>query len=662
MSDQTLKRQATRLGLQVNWKDAQGHRRRVSVDTLRRLVPLLESKAGSGAPSLLVTETGVSTPLPTNGAKNGDNEPTFSLILEDGRQIEGRLRRARDGKLHLPRIAHAGYHTLSTGRQEFILAIAPRQAPPITERGWGLTTQIYSLRAQNDGGIGHLGAVADLAKRAGTAGADALLLSPTHAMFASNSAQYSPYSPSSRQFFNVLLADPACTFDTATLQAARKHAHLNPEELHQLETAPLIDWPRAGHLHLKLLRALYDLHIAPAPPVDFTEFIRAGGMELQQHAIFEVLHAQSARRGPRGGDWRLWPIAIRSPGSPETAHFAHEMMREIDFHRFLQWITSRSLLAAQECARKSGMRIGLIGDLAVGVDPAGSECWMHQGEHLSEISIGAPPDALSRSGQNWGLTTFSPHGLRANGYRGFIAMLRANLPHMGGLRIDHVMGLRRLWIIPKGGGPEDGAYLTYPSADLMRLSTLEASRANAVLIGEDLGTVEPAFRRDMIRHGLTGMNVLPFQRDADGTFLTCKQWSRTAVAMTTTHDLPPLARWWQGLDLARTDTASQTERATERTALWTAVTDRPAPEPPVSATGAATFVDRAISFVADTPCPLALVPLEDLAGLNEQPNVPGTTTSHPNWRQRYPAPARTLLARRGAKKHLSILQTVRPRT
>ncbi|MBV1835799.1 4-alpha-glucanotransferase [Acetobacter estunensis] len=662
MSDQTLTRQATRLGLQVNWMDAQGHRRRVSVDTLRRLVPLLESKAGSGTPSLLVTETGASTSIPINGTKNTDAAPAFAVALEDGRRIEGRLRRARNGKFHLPRIIDAGYHTLTVANREFTLAVAPRQAPPIVGRGWGLAVQVYSLRSQGDGGIGHLGAVADLAKRTGTAEADALLLSPTHAMFASNPAQYSPYSPSSRQFFNVLLADPSCTFDTATLQAARKHARLNLEELHQLETASLIDWPRAGHLRLKLLRALYDLHIAPAPPADFTEFIHTGGIELQRHAIFETLHTQSTQRGPRGGDWRLWPLSVRNPTSPETAHFAHEMMREIDFHRFLQWIASRSLLAAQDNAHKSGMRIGLIADLAVGVDPAGSECWAHQGEHLTEISIGAPPDALSRAGQNWGLTTFSPHGLHANGYQGFIAMLRANLAHVGGLRIDHVMGLRRLWIIPKGEGPEEGAYLTYPSADLMRLATLEASRANAVLIGEALGTVEPAFRKDMIRHGLTGMNVLPFQRDSEGAFLPCRQWSRTAVAMTTTHDLPPLARWWQGLDLATTDVSSQIQRGAERTALWTAVAGRTVPEPPSSPTGAATFVDRAVSFVADTPCPLAIVPLEDLAGLNEQPNVPGTTTSHPNWRQRYPVPARTLLARRGTKKRLTLLKTSRPRS
>ncbi|NHN89010.1 4-alpha-glucanotransferase [Acetobacter conturbans] len=672
MSEQRLARQAARVGLQVNWQDAQGCKRRVSADTLHRLIPLLEAIPGpSGTPSMLVTEVGLATPIPLHGkshAKETATSPPFVLTLEDGRRIEGRLRVNRDGCLVLPHVTETGYHTLAFGAQEIPVAVAPAKAPPIPHRSWGVAAQIYGLRTRGDGGIGHLGAVGDLARRIGKAGGDALMLSPMHAMFTARADHYSPYSPSNRMFLNILLADPGCLFDSATILAACKQARIKATDLHRLETAALTDWPHAAPLRLKLFRALYDHHIAGSPPKSFTTFVNTGGTPLLCHAIFEALHAQALLRGPRGGDWRLWPLPLRRPDTPEVSRFARDMGVEIDFHRFLQWLARCSLQSAHNEAHKGGMRVGLIGDLAVGVDPTGSECWCHQDNHLTEISIGAPPDALSPTGQNWGLTTFSPRALVASGYHSFIAMLRANFAHVDGLRIDHVMEFERLWIIPRGGSSDDGAYLSYPRTDLLRLAALEASRAHAILIGEDLGTVDPSFREDMAHHGLAGMNVLPFQRDAAGAFIPASQWSKTAVGLTTTHDLPPLARWWQGMDLQPTRNTTSTEpetpqavRAHDRCALWGVMTKGMAKEPAPSTAGTAAFVDRAVEFVAETPCPLVVLPLEDLAVLTQQPNVPGTTTTHPNWQHRYPAPARALLARRGVSRRLTILSTARPR-
>ncbi|NHO34016.1 4-alpha-glucanotransferase [Acetobacter sp. LMG 1636] len=715
-----LIKQAAFAGLKVRWRDARGKARRVSPESLRRLLAVLDSPDGASLPevmpAMIVTDEGKVTRLPTEGREGlpgiaAETTVRFVLTLENGLKTEGKLKRARDGTLLIPAVKTPGYHQIAIGDQATVLAVAPARCPAVsgftgreTPRCWGLAAQIYGLRHQGDGGIGHFGAVGELARVSGRAGADALMLSPVHAMFAARPQQYSPYSPSSRLFLNVLLADPHSVFDTMTIRAAMRRARISQNITECLETQDLVDWPTAAKFRLKLLRTLYDSYISHPESGDFTAFVQSGGNSLQNHAVFEALHAKEVQRGPGGGDWRLWPEPIRSPHTPEVERFVCDMAVEIGFHKFLQWIAARSLQSANIESRKGGMKIGLIGDLAVGVDPAGSECWSGQTDHLIGLSIGAPPDALSQAGQNWGLTTYSPRALRTTGYRAFIEILRAGFSHGGGMRIDHVMGIERLWVIPDGGGAEDGAYLTYPRDDMLRLMALEATRANAVVIGEDLGTVEPAFRKAAIQHGLMGMNVLPFQRDTTGAFLASDKWSETSVAMTTTHDLPTIAGWWQGTDIAwreklgqiRSDNDKekvQAERERDRTALWTSLQTEPdntttvmdyrhpvtarsrkeaadktvtasvgiQAEPSSSECGAKTVVDRVIRLVAHTDCPMAIVPLEDLLGLAEQPNIPGTISGHPNWRRRYPAATKALLARVSVTRRLATLRAERPR-
>jgi 4-alpha-glucanotransferase len=320
------------------------------------------------------------------------------------------------------------------------------------------------------------------------------------------------------------------------------------------------------------------------------------------------------------------------------------------------------------------MPIGLIADLAVGTDGGGSHAWSRQREILPDLSVGAPPDVFSPLGQDWGLTAFSPLEMRADGFTAFRELLRAAFRNSGGVRVDHVMGLQRLWVVPRGAGPQDGAYLRYPLDDLLRLLALESLRHRSIVIGEDLGTLPHGFHDRMDAAGILGMRVLWFEQEPDGRFRPPRNWSPMAAAMTTTHDLPTVVGWWCGHDIdwrerlslfPEADTAAKERerRQADRNALWTtflesgaATTDQPGPDQ----TGP--VVDAALKHVGSAACRLAILPVEDALALPEQPNLPGTTDGHPNWRHRLPGNAATLLEDAEVARRLEAFALARPRT
>ena len=355
------------------------------------------------------------------------------------------------------------------------------------------------------------------------------------------------------------------------------------------------------------------------------------------------------------------------------AAFAAAQAVEVDFHLFLQWLADRSLAHAQGAAKAAGMAIGLISDLAVGMDAGGSHAWSRPDDLLHGLGVGAPPDLFQPQGQDWGLAAFSPAALRRSGYDAFLSTLRAAMRHAGGVRIDHAMGLRRLWLTPHGASPTEGAYLQYPFEDMLRLIVLESSRAQAIVVGEDLGTVPAGFRETTTAAGMAGMRVLWFERDARNAFQPPQAWSADAMAMTSTHDLPTVAGWWRERDidwmqqLARKSRHADTSqeraaREVDRQALWTACLEAGVAEgaqPPPSGEQAA--VDAALGYVAASACELAIVPLEDVLGEIEQPNLPGTTDEHPNWRRRLSAPSDVLFQEPWAKRRLEVLNRARPR-
>ncbi|HEY0178802.1 MAG TPA: 4-alpha-glucanotransferase, partial [Dokdonella sp.] len=586
----------------------------------------------------------------------------FRVDVEGGATLDGRI--GGDGRLALPRL-DPGYHRLHVGGTLRTIAAVPRRCfaldeiAPARAKRWGLAAQIYALRRNGDDGVGDFGALAELAAASGRAGADALAISPVHAMFAAAPERRSPYSPSSRRFLNALLIDPAERFGAGPVAAAAQALGLDAAPA----PADLVDWPGAARRKLALLRELYRAHAGRDAALDaeLDAFRTQRGAALARHARFEALHAR--HRGAGRDDWRRWPARER------TATHADRDDAEAGFHVFLQWLAERGLAHAQRSARAAGLAIGLIADLAVGSDPAGSDAWALGDAMLRGVTVGAPPDAFTPLGQNWGLTTFSPAALRADGYAGFLAALRAAMRHAGGVRIDHVMSLMRLWLVPDGADARDGAYVDYPFDALLGLVALESRRRRCIVVGEDLGVVPDGFRAALRRAGVLGLDVLWFMRGAG--FRAPQRWRRDAVAMTTTHDLPTLAGWWRGADVDLREriglyddasaAAERAQRARDRRALARAIRAALPDAAPDARADAAEFVDAAVAFVGASRCALALLPLEDACALDAQPNLPGTVHEYPNWCRRLPAPAPRLLARTRVRRRLRALAAARRR-
>jgi len=689
MGDDSLRALATAAGISVEWTDARGERRLVSPETLRAMLAAMavdcggdaevaesrrrisdELTYGSAPPPLITAEAGSLVRLPFQAPEGARALIEFEL----GGSLEAPIEIDAHGAFLKP-VSRQGYHRLLVGDRAATLAVAPRQCWTMGDvapgaRLWGLTAQIHALRRGQDGGIGDFGAVADLASSAARHGADTLSLSPTHALFAADDNHFTPYSPSSRLFHNVLLADPAATFDAARVSRARERCAATGE-LAQLESLDLIDWPRAARARKAMLRVLFDSFrecelTKPAHPlaVDFARFKAAGGAALELHATFEALHAKQFSRDHTKWHWRSWPAELRDKASPIVKGFAASNAPEVGLHIFSQWLAERSLARAQGAALAAGMRVGLVSDIAVGMNDGGSQAWSNPNDLLLGLSIGAPPDPLAPRGQNWGLTTFAPRALAAAGYAPFIATLRAALRHAGGVRIDHVMGLSRLWLTPDGMESADGAYLAYPETDLLRLIALESRRHRAIVIGEDLGVVPYGLRERLAAAGAQGIRVLQFERHHGG-FNPPEWYPANAAATTSTHDTATMAGWWNGADLTARARLAQLppgqslesaalERDADRISLWTALrtanaTAQDAPPPPNEPAAA---VDAAVAFLARAPANLALLPLDDALCLLEQPNLPGTINEYPNWRRRYPGNAKDCLDQPAVERRL----------
>ena len=684
MSDDDIRELARAAGLAETWTDALGISQQVSIDSLRRILDALglpaatsgdiEASRGKLAPPktlppLVTMKAGSRLTLPgrAGGAARGQ------LTYDDGSVATLRFS-MRGDRLVGPALDRIGYHRLEFGDRQMTVAVAPPRCVTIEDRAqskhlWGVAAQIYSLRRPRDGGIGDATAVRELAEAAARHGADAIALSPVHSLFAADPGRYGPYSPSSRLFFNPLFADPEIVFGPERVAQHRRDGG-------GLEQGALIDWRPAAEAKLGLMRCLFDdfetQDVARGSELakSFDEFVSAGGDLLRGHALFEALHGKWLSGEPALGFWRDWPPAFRHgltrPDDPEMAAFLAGEGSTIRFHQFLQWLAARSFEAAQKAAVGAGMKVGLISDLAIGMDRAGSHAWSRQSDLLLGLNIGAPPDEFNRAGQDWGLSGFSPRALAATGFEPFLSTVRAAMRYAGGVRIDHIMGLQRLWLVPEGASAADGAYLDYPLDDFLSLLALESHRHGAVVIGEDLGTVPRGFRRRLTQAGIAGMDVMWFERNR-GSFRAPTRWRRDAVSMTTTHDLPTVAGWWRGSDidvrsaLGLSAEGAVAERQSDRRRLWQAFAAAGAAEGPAPAPDdPAPVVDAALGYVASSPAPLMLAPVEDLLGLSDQPNLPGTIDQHPNWRRRLEPPAAKLFDDPAVARRAAIILARRP--
>lgn len=685
---------ADQAGLLRHWHDAEGRPQALGTDALRTVLGKLDlSCADIGQceasrqqlvavdhtlPPLFTADADATVWLPMRGEAT-----PFRLVFEDGSGIAGTATPGHDNWLTLPPVPTMGYHELFVGDLHFTLAVAPPKCFFPALRGdahrkpWGLATQVYGLRRGADTGMGDLTALADLCRSAAAWGADAVAINPLHAGFPCLPERYSPYSPSSRLFLNPLYADPGAILGPEAWEAAVAALGLG-DTLAQLESLREIDWPavsRARHAILRWLWEHRDTFLTATLARRLDAFRVRGGEGLHSHATYDALQAHLLATGKGheiAGDWRRWPDEYRQPGSPAVRDFAAAHADEIDRGIFAQWLADEGLAATQRGATDAGMAIGLIADLAVGTDPAGSHAWTRQSAMLNGFSAGAPPDQLNPVGQGWGISVFSPRALRQQAYQPFLEMLRANVAHAGGLRIDHVLGFGRMWLVPDGSPPQAGAYLRYPMEDLLRLVALESHRARAIIVGENLGTVPADLNAALARRGMLGIDVMWFQRshehipvddEADDVpsgvqaFQPPAEWPPVAMGVTTTHDLPTIAGWWAGNDIrwrarlhqlgpGETEAASLGLRAAERSAMWQALCraglapagSRPPPpgQPPVAAI---------LRWLATAGTALRMAPVEDIIGEPEQPNLPGTIGgpgSHPNWQRRLDPDMRTL--------------------
>lgn len=634
---------AQALGLAREWTDVEGRTHMVGDDALEAIITALGHEAASarqierslaviaaramGLSPMLVADAGAAVALP------------FAPARAEATAEDGVTRPLALAGACLMAPGEPGYYDLALDRLTLKLAVAPAACPvPPTpgRRPWGVSLQIPALRGPAPTAFGTFGDLVGALGPLGAAGADAVAINPVHALLAGHGEGFSPYSPSSRLFLNGAMGDPA-------LVGLPPAAPVPPAD-----AGALIDWEAALPQRLMALREAFAA-LTPAQRTAIEADI-AGDAMLRRHALFDALDCHFRPAGAHG--WQGWPHDYHDPESAAVTRFAAAHPDEIAFHLFLQWLARKGLGAAQAAAKRAGMAIGLIGDLAVGVDPSGSDAWGLRQAMLRGLTIGAPPDPLGPLGQNWSITSFSPEGLRDSAYAPFIAMIRAGFAGCGGLRIDHAFGLARLWVIPEGCATGDGAYLTYPFDDLIRLATLEAHRAGAFIIAEDLGTAPHGFTAAVTARRMLGMRVLWFERAADHGFIGAGDYPPLSAAMSGTHDTVTVAGWWRGRDLDWAEelgrlppdtprAAAEAIRDWDRGLLWSTLTGngahRPPPDDPTP------VVDAAIAHIARTPSALALVSLEDMLGLDEQPNLPGTITQHPNWRRRLNAPLDELL-------------------
>jgi len=556
------------------------------------------------------------------------DEPVLFLRPGESRGVGGpSLLRTEDGAEirvddRLPTDLPLGYHVL-TGLDDgssTTVVVSPGRCPlPAGDPTWGWAVQLYALRSSASWGMGDLADLRRLANwSAGELGAGLVLVNPLHAPLPGFPQSTSPYFPSSRRFRNPLY------LRVEEVPGASDALGGRLDELagagRALNGQRLIDRDAVWGLKLDALRQVWDAFPGDAA---FDRWREAEGAPLDAYATFCALVDE------HGQDWRGWPESFRHPDRAEVSDHGRRHEHRVRFHQWLQWLLDLQLAAA------SNAGLAVMHDLAVGVDPGGADAWLWQDVFALDMAVGAPPDEFNTRGQDWGLPPFDPWRLRAAGYGPFVETVRASLRHAGGLRVDHVMGLFRLFWIPRGSSAADGAYVRYPARELLDIVALECHRAGAYVVGEDLGTVEDQVREEMAARDILSYRLLWFEDRPP------PEYPRRAMAALTTHDLPTVAGLWTGSDLddqrrlGMEPNEGSTEAMCRRLREMTGVA---ADAPPDEA------VTRLYETLGTAPCLLLAAALDDALAVAERPNMPGTVDSWPNWSIALPVPLEDLMA------------------
>jgi 4-alpha-glucanotransferase len=586
-------------GIDDGHEDARGQWRETP-PAARRAIRTAMGRDPDGAPPAVQ-----STPLILRGEAARIEGPA-ELVLEDGRRQS-----IRDT---VPPGMPLGYHWLHPrrGPARRVIVAPPRCYAP--GRAWGWAVQLYAARSRTSWGIGDLADLRTIGEWARRLGAGFLLVNPLGATAPTVPQEASPYRPSSRRFKSVLYLRleevPGFAERSADLAALAEAGR-------RLDADRRIDRDAVLRLKLDALARFWP-HVAEAP--GFEAYRREMGAPLDEFATYCAL---AERHGSR---WRAWPEEVRHPAGAGIRGFARAHADRVRFHASVQWLLDEQFSRASRA-------LPAVQDLAIGVDPDGADAWAWQDQLALDVEVGAPPDLFNAAGQAWGLPPFVPHKLAAAGYEPFIATLRMNLRHAGGLRIDHAMGLFRLFWIPAGMGPAEGAYVRYPADDLLAIVALESARAGAFVVGEDLGTVEEAARDALHAAGVLSYRLLWFESSHP------RDYPEHALAAVTTHDLPTIRGLWTGADLrAQKDLGLEPNEVgfleiQQRLAGMAHLTaDSPIED----------VIVRLHGLLGRSAARLRVATLEDALAVVERPNMPGAPACWPNWSLALPAPIEAL--------------------
>jgi 4-alpha-glucanotransferase len=548
-----------------------------------------------------------------------------------------------EASFELPDDLPLGYHRLyiqagSTESSTPLIVVPTKlELPPRLggKRTWGLATQLYSVQSERSWGVGDLTDLTDLAVWSGACyGAGYILVNPLHAAAPVAPMEPSPYLPTSRRYVNPLYLRPEAIAEFAEVRQRGRIRRTRLALQENSRRTELIDRDAAWGAKRDVLESVYRVKRSAGRQLAYEAYREREGRSLDDFAVWCAL---AERHGP---DWHRWPKKFSGPARSAVAEFAAKHAETVDFHRWLQWQLDDQLATAQSTAVRAGMELGIMHDLAVGVDPNGADAWAMQDVLALGVTAGAPPDEFNQLGQDWSQPPWRPDQLVDQGYRPFRDMVNAILRHGSGIRVDHIIGLFRLWWIPKGALPTDGTYVRYDHEAMIGILALEAQRAEAVVVGEDLGTVEPWVRDYLARRGLLGTSILWFEldRDGDGGPLQAQRWREYCLSSVTTHDLPPTAGYLAGEHVRLRDELGlltrpvDEELADDRAeqAAWVTELRR------VGLLGEKPGVDETVlalyRYLGRTPSRILGLSLADAVGEMRTQNQPGTDDEYPNWR------------------------------
>jgi 4-alpha-glucanotransferase len=619
---------AKELGIQTEFVDGQGHRHvtdavalGIILDALPRRVPY----------RFLAEAVVVRSGRTVQSTINQTAILPLRWRIAAGRKVVAQGE-ARDHTIVWPARLREGVYRLhltdaSSQSDEVPLIVSPPKAyRGDFDRGWLIAVQLYGVRSARNWGIGDFTDLKALIELAAQLGADGIGLNPLHALFDDRPADCSPYSPNSRLFLNALYIDvekiPEYQPDTSAESIAA---------VVQAREGRLVDYEGAAKLKWRALRASFEnfeSRASAARKKDFAAFRSERGPLLSRFACFEVL------RHKLGKPWWEWPQEWRQPDDARCAELRRGAdAAEAEFIEFVQWTADRQLRSCRDRARRLGMKVGLYLDVAVGVQSDGFDAWNEQTAISRHLSVGAPPDPLNLAGQNWGLAGFNAAGLQLQSFEPYRQMLRASMRYAGAIRLDHVLGLKRLYLVPHGFPPNEGVYVQMPFEALLAATAQESVAHGCVVIGEDLGTVPEGFREKMADWGIWSYLVMIFERDERGAFRGIDRYAQDALVTLNTHDLSTYAGWRSFSDL-KLKRSLGIDPGESDDARWHALTM-------LSEALRHHAIDRhdlyaVVSFLSRTRSRLLAISLEDLLGVVDQPNIPGTVNEHPNWRQRLP--------------------------